>query len=776
MRSSVVSFCLAIGVCSSGVVLAQPAPADRGNGRAPAIVIDGSPVPVAPQTITRDERGRATVRALRLTAPLRIDGRLDEDVYASAPPFGGFVQVVPRYGQPSSENTDVWVSFDQDNIYVSARVHDSAPPEQWVANELRRDTNQLRNNDTFGVMFDTFYDRRSGFAFYTNALGALADYAIVDEGTPNTDWNPVWDVRTGRFDGGWTVEMRIPFKTLRYLSGSAQLWGVQMRRSIRRKNEWAYLNPVPQAMAGPQALNRVSSGGTLAGLDLPAASKNLELKPYALGKVTTDHLRTPPLQSDPDGDVGGDLKYGVTANLTADLTVNTDFAQVEVDEQQVNLTRFNIQLPEKRDFFLEGRGNFDFGRGGGGGGFFGNFGTGGGLTTTSDTPQVFYSRRIGLNRNRVIPILAGGRLTGKAGAWGLGLMNIQTTDEETSGTPDTNFTVLRLKRDILRRSTIGAIVTNRSQSALVEGGDNQAYGADASFAFYQNVTMGGYYAKTQTTNLAGDDESYQGRFDYSPDRYGARVEYLKVGREFNPEVGFLRRTDFRRSYGSLRFSPRPASSRWVRQYRTEGTFEYIVNGAGDLESRSATGRFGIEFESSDQLTVDAGDNFERLFRPFQIAPGVIIPVGSYSFNDATVSYSMGAQRRFSGTVAMQAGEFYDGTILALTLSSARLAILKQFSVEPSFSINRVELPAGDFTSKLYRARTDYGFSPRMFLSALLQWSSADNTFSSNVRYRWEYRPGSELFVVWTDEHDTAPHGPGLRNRAFVVKATRLFRF
>ena len=740
-----------------------------------ALVIDGSPVPDAPATITRDDRGRATVRALRLSEPLRVDGRLDEAIYASAPPFGGFIQVVPKYGAPATERTDVWVMFDADNVYVSAKCFDSAPPEQWVANELRRDTNQLRNNDTFGVMFDTFYDRRSGFAFYTNPLGALADYAIVDEGFPNSDWNPVWEVRTSRFDGGWTVEMRFPFKTLRYLSGANQAWGFQVRRSIRRKNEWAYLSPVPQAASGPQGFNRVSSAGTLGGLDLPAASKNVEVKPYALGKLTTDYLRTPPVEHDPDGAVGGDVKYGVTANLTADVTVNTDFAQVEVDEQQVNLTRFNIQLPEKRDFFLEGRGNFDFGRGGGAF-FFGSTFPAGGLTTTGDTPQVFYSRRIGLNRNRVIPIVAGGRLTGKAGRWGLGVMNIQAGDEEASQTPDTNFTVIRVKRDILRRSTVGAIFTNRSESALVNGGTNQGYGADASLSFYQNVTTGGYYARTQTTGVAGDDESYQGRFDYSPDRYGARIEYVKVGREFNPEVGFLRRADFRRSYGLLRFSPRPKSIKAVRQFRFEGTYEYIVNGAGQLESRSAVGRFGTEFESSDQLTIEGGDNYEHLFRPFAVSPGVVIPPGGYPFTDMTVTYAMGAQRRFSGAVAVQAGQFYDGTILAVTLSGARLAILKQFSVEPSLSVNEVDLPYGSFTTKLYRARTDYGISPRMFLSALLQWSSSDSTFGTNLRYRWEYRPGSELFVVWTDEQDTRPNGIGLRNRAFVVKATRLFRF
>ena len=341
-------------------------------------------------------------------------------------PFGGFIQVAPAYGAESTERTDVWISYDEDNIYVSARCWDSAPPERWISNELRRDTNQLRQNDHIGVMFDTFYDRRSGFLFYTNPLGALADYSVVDEGGSNTDWNPVWESRTGTFDGGWTVEMAIPFKTLRYRSGPDQMWGIQLRRSIRHKNEWTYLNPVPQNLAGPQAFNRISSGGTLVGLDLPPASRNLEVKPYAIARVLTDPLRVPALDNDFDPDLGGDVKVGLTANLTADFTVNTDFAQVEIDEQQVNLTRFSLFFPEKRDFFLEGRGVFDFARGGAGA-------QGGGSTDTAaggaETPYLFYSRRIGLNRNRVIPITVGGRMTGKVGPFGVGVMNIQTGDD-----------------------------------------------------------------------------------------------------------------------------------------------------------------------------------------------------------------------------------------------------------------------------------------------------------------------------------------------------------
>jgi hypothetical protein len=734
--------------------------------------------PAEPNGMARDEAtGKSTIRAIKLREPLRLDGKLDESVYGEAKGFGGMLQASPRYGQPSTERTEIWVMFDGDNIYVAARCWDAAPPDKWIANELRRDTNQMRQNDHFGVGFDTFYDRRSGYMFYANPVGGFSDYSVIDEGAPNTDWNPVWSARTGRFEGGWTLEMAFPFKSLRYTSGTDQVWGIQFRRSIRHKNEWTYWTPVPQNMAGPQALNRVSSYGTVVGLDLPAAGRNIELKPYALGKMTTDRIANPPTRNDNDGDVGGDFKYGVTANLTADLTVNTDFAQVEIDEQQVNLTRFNLFLPEKREFFLEGRGLFDFGRGGAGGGLGGGPG---GVGSSADVPYMFYTRRIGLNRGRVVPIDVGGRLTGKVGAWGVGVLNIQTGDESASASPSTNFTVARIKRDILRRSAIGAMFTNRNNLTSTARGTNQAYGLDAAFGFYENIAIGGYYARTETTGLTGDNASYQAKFDWVPDRYGVRTELLKVGQAFNPEVGFLRRTDFTRSFASGRFSPRPANMRAVRKFTYEASMEYYENGAGAVESRQQTGRFNVEFDNSDFLNVEANANFDLLVTPFAPAAGVSIPAGGYHYNDAVISYSMGQQRHLSGTVGLQFGQYYNGTITALSFSQGRYAILKQFSVEPRLSINRIELPTGNFTQKQFGARTDYGFSPRMFASALLQYSSADRTFSSNVRFRWEYRPGSEFFVVWTDEQNTNPLDPrdrfALRNRAFVVKMTRLFRF
>ncbi len=712
--------------------------------------------------------------AIRLDQPLRLDGRLDETVYSTATGISGFIQSLPKEGAPASERTEAWVFFDGETLYVSARCWDSAPESQWVANELRRDTNQLRQNDTFGVMLDTFHDHRNGFVFYTNPLGARYDFAFTDESNVNPDWNQVWDVRTGRFDGGWTMEMAIPFKSLRYQSGTDEVWGVQLRRVVRRKNEFAYITLIPMAV-GFGGISRASEAATLTGLDLPKASRNVEIKPYGISSLTTDRARAPALVRDPHATGGVDVKYGITANLTADFTYNTDFAQVEVDEQQVNLTRFNLFFPEKREFFLENRGMLDFGRAP----------AAQNTSAVSDVPALYYSRRIGLSGSRTVPVDAGGRVTGKIGNLGVGLMHIQTGDlppapgaptGATAPVPTTGFTVLRLRRDVLRRSTIGAIFTNRSRSATGRG-SNQAYGVDALFALFRNVHLSGYLAQTQNEDVDRDNTSARAAFDYSGDRYGVSLQHSRVGQNFNPEVGFVRRRNFRRSFALARFSPRPTRLDFVRKFTYEGSFDYVLNGFGQLESRDLTGRFNAELENSDQFTVQVSKQYDLLIRPFPIATAVTLPVGGYRFNDVQVSYAFGQQRRASGTASAQLGQFYDGTIATLGYTGARVSVLRPLSIEPTVTINRVRLPAGEFTQKLVRARTDYAFSPRMFVSALVQYSSVENALSSNLRFRWEYRPGSEIFAVYTDERDTmGALASGLRNQAFVVKITRLLRF
>ena len=374
--------------------------------------------------------------------------------------------------------------YDAAHVYVAARLWDTAPEAQWIANDMRRDSFQIINNDTFQVALDTFYDRRNGVAFMVNPIGGFFDYEISDEGNPNSDWNPVWDVQPGRFDGGWTVEMQIPFKSLRYSPGVSQVWGIQLERRVRRKSESSYWTAV-QISARP-GIVRLSAAGTLVGVEAPQQSTRFEIKPYGTGSTVTDRTTDPPFSNRGDGDVGVDAKYGVTQNLTADLTYNTDFAQVEVDQQQVNLTRFGLFFPEKREFFLEGRGIFDFGSGppslgargpNRGGRNASAPGSGGGR---SNVPVVFFSRRIGLEDGQTVPILGGGRLTGKVGLFSIGALNIQTDDEPAVDAESTNFTVIRLKRDILRRSRIGGIYTRRSVSTSGPG-SNEAYGLDAAF-------------------------------------------------------------------------------------------------------------------------------------------------------------------------------------------------------------------------------------------------------------------------------------------------------
>ena len=767
------------------IAAGTPAPVPDGTRFDSDVVIDGPPPPVAPDVITR-EGGQATMRAIRLLAGIQVDGRLDEPVYDAVAPVSDFIQQLPDEGAPATERTDAWVMFDDENFYVAGRCWDSAPPGEWVATEMRRDAFNMLNNDLFGFLIDTFYDRRNALLFYANPLGGFVDQALTNEGNPNRDWNPVWDVKTDRFDGGWTIEMVVPFKSLRYRPTRDQVWGIQLRRTVMRKNEWAYLTLIPISAAGfggRGGVFRVSAAGTLVGLEAPPAGNNLEVKPYAIGGLTSGAAESAALNAgsarwvEGDGKAGVDLKYGVTQNLTADFTLNTDFAQVEVDEQQVNLTRFSLFFPEKREFFLEGRGIFDFARG--------SFRTARSLRQGSvrgggDAPTLFYSRRIGLQGGQAVPIIGGGRLTGKVGAFDVGALNIQTGDETVSGAKDTNFTVLRVKRDLLRRSSIGGIVTNRSLS-LAGDGSNQTYGADATFSFFDSVNLLGYYAKTSTTAVAGRDASYQARFDYGADRYGLEVDHLLVEDNFRPELGFLRRRNFRRTSASGRFSPRPRSIESVRQFVLEASHDYFLTAdTGLLETRQNQVAFQTELENSDQFGVRLSDSYELLQQPFSPSGSdVTIPVGGYGFTDVRLTYALGPQRLLNGRVEVATGGYFDGDITSVDLSRGRVDLLPQLAVEPSVSFNWIDLPGGSFRTDLLRARVNYTFSPRMFFSGLLQYNSANRTLGTNLRLRWEYSPGSELFVVYTEEQDTDPLRPdrydGLRDRGFVIKLTRLFR-
>jgi hypothetical protein len=781
---SVILWALAAALVAAAGVAAGAAAQIPQEG-APQVQIDDPPPPTGGAVINQGGQQGATIRAFRVEETLQIDGVLDEPFYQRVPAVRELVQAVPIEDGEPSELTEVWFGFDDENVYFSAKVWDSEGPGGWVANEMRRDAAQLRSNDHIAVFFDTYYDRRNALAFSATAIGGFSDFQITNEGNPNMDWNPVWETRSALFDGGWSVEMAIPFKVLRYRPGRDQVWGVQVRRSVLRKNEWVFLRALPLSVGagGTSGTFRVSMYGTLVGIEAPPASLNLEVKPYGIAGTRTDLTATPQVSNDGYADAGLDVKYAVTQNLTADFTFNTDFAQVEVDEQQVNLTRFSLSFPEKREFFLESRGIFDFGTSGGG---FGGGGGGGGA------PSLFYSRSIGLQSGQAVPILAGGRLTGKVGSFDVGLMNIQTTEarewfnvlgekDPSIASDPTNFSVLRLRRDVLARSSVGVLFENRSRSVTGQG-SNQAWGVDGSFGLTDDLSVVAYYAQTQTDGATGSDHlSYRGQISYQADEYGASLDHLVVGNDFRPEMGFVRRRDFRQTSAQLRFSPRTESISWIRQITFQGGGSYLENErSGLVETRDYGGGISFAFENSDNFNVSFTNNYENLVQAAGIS-GATIPAGRYEFPEFGVSYRLGPQRSFIGNLSFRWGDYFGGTIRSAGLGGGRIEVTPQISLEPSISFNWIDLPnalePGRYDQHVAVTRLTYTLSPRAYVSGLVQYNSRSEVVSGNFRFRWEWAPGSELFLVYTEDRSTEvlDRWSELSNRGFVIKVTRLLR-
>ena len=709
--------------------------------------------------MARDAAGRVTARAVRIEQRLDIDGRLDDAVYARVQPMTDFIQNDPVEGAPASERTEVWILFDDEYVYLSARCWESRP-DRLRATEMRRDNTNIAQDDNLAWAFDTFYDRRNGMLFEVNAAGGRMDGQTSNEGRSNFDWNPIWQVEATRFDGGWTVETAIPFKSLRYRPGPAQLWGFNLRRRNRWKNELSYLRPVPAGL-GARGL-RPSLLAPLVGIEAPPGSRNLEVKPFAIADLTTDTAATPALRNAGSGNAGLDVKYGLTQNLTADFTLNTDFAQVEADEQQVNLTRFGLFFPEKREFFLENRGTFEFGGEGG------------------DTPTLFHSRLIGLQARRAVPVQAGARLTGRVGDFDVGVVQMRTGAEEVSGAETTDFSVVRLKRDILRSSSIGVLMTRRSVS-LRGPGASGTYGVDGGFSFLDNqLVVDTYWARTETPEAAGSEASWRANVEYDGDRYGFEAERLVIGDDFRPEVGFVRRRDMARSQGRVRFSPRLPAAPAIRKLSWSGGIDYIENGRGILETREGDAEFGIEFENSDRLAVRYARSYERLVEPFSITSEISIPTGGYDFEAFRAELVLGAQRVASGRFRLEHGTFFSGHKTELAVSRGRLQLTQRISTEPTYAFSLVDLAEGRFTTHLAGSRVTFTVTPLMFTSALIQYNSSNNTAATNIRFRWEYQPGSELFVVYNEQRSTPLLQPRLlepiQNRAVVVKLTRLLRF
>ena len=692
------------------------------------------------------------IEAMRIEGPIKVDGLLDEWEWQQPEVATGFVQREPDEFTAASEVTEIRVIYTPTTLYVGVRCFDDSP-EEIVAAEMGRDVPLFRD-DSIVLLLDTFHDHRNAYFFETNPTASRTDGLVTDEGRDfNIDWDGVWSVASTIDAEGWTAEIAIPFRTLRY-DASLTTWGLNIRRGIRRKNETVFWAPIGL----DSDLFRVSKAGHLNGISGIASSVNLNVKPYLRGSVED----TPETGTVEDGEPGIDVKWGVTRGLSLDLTVNTDFAETEVDEQRLNLTRFSLFFPEKREFFLENAGIFEFGSPGDRGG---------------PLFRLFFSRRIGLSpdEGEEVPMDWGIRLAGKQGEWSIGLLDAQTDILETplEQVPENNWSVVRLKRNIGARSTVGIEATQRYAS----GDDhNQTIGVDFDLRPTNRWWVFGYAAASDDPGPDDDAHILSMGAEWTSAFWQFEGQIADNGENFNPEAGFLRREGVTRYKSEVRYRPRPEQSR-IRNYDFSGEVDLYVRPDGSTESLDTQADFfGFELRSGDFVSLFSQYKEEGLLESFEIVDGVVIPEGEYSFLDGGLFYRTSQARPVFLRGALVAGEFYDGDRRASRLTAV-FRPSRYLRGEAAWNWTDVKLPSGDFTTNIMRFRLSASFSPDMGLDGLFQYNDEEELLSFNVRYNWMYRPGSDLFVVLNQAWD-APHGiSGLdrRDTQLIVKFTYLWQ-
>ncbi|MEW6322376.1 MAG: DUF5916 domain-containing protein [Acidobacteriota bacterium] len=705
--------------------------------------------------------------AARVAEAPTLDGEvLGDPVWAQAVPITGFWQEQPDEGQPSSERTEVRVVFTGDTLYVGVVAYDR-DPASIIVSDLRRDA-PLDDSDSFQMIFDTYRDRQNGFVFGTNPAGIEYDGQVTNEGQGggglgpgqmqargagggfNVNWDGAWAVRARTSDIGWSAEFAIPFRTLRFPSGSDQTWGVNFQRNIRRRNERAYWSPIPRQFN----LYRLSLAGAMTGLQTPVL-RNFKVTPYVLGNLLTSGVR--PAGTVALGDAGADVKYNLTPSLTLDATVNTDFAQVEVDEEQVNLDRFTLFFPEKRPFFLENAGFFNVGNAG--------------------EVDLFFSRRIGIGPGgEGVPIIGGGRVSGKAGRFNVGLLNMQTGDYR-GALAGSNFTVTRVSRDLPNRSSIGGIFTNRQGVGdLAKARDyGRTYAVDGKWGIGQSTIVSGFLAKTDTPGVAVDDYAYNLRSQINTVRWDLNLGYQEVGSGFNPEVGFLSRRGYRKPDVFLMTRFRPANPFKLQEIRPHTSYR----GFWGMDGFQETGFWHLDshwqFRDSTEIHTGMNITHEGVRRPFEIYPGVIVPPGSYSHQEAQLVAMSNQGAPVSVSMRATIGGFFGGDRVSLS-PALRMRSGERLTAELSYQRNDIDLPWGQFVTNLVRSRVSYSFTPRAFVQALVQYNDRADLWSMNLRFGWIQAANTGLFVVYTDTRGLYDlfERPERTDRSLIVKFSRMF--
>jgi hypothetical protein len=679
------------------------------------------------------QNGQKVVHAVRARTALTIDGSLDDSAWIDAEPVSDFVQQEPDVDMPASEPTEVRILFDEGALYFGIRCTDRVPGGV-VARELRRD-NPLAGDDRFEIVLDTFHDRRNGYHFVINPLGTQYDAEIAGEGLDvNVEWDERWWSATRIDDRGWTAEIMIPLTSLRS-ARDIDTFGVNFKRFIRRKNETAQWTAWDRDFTFLQ----VSQAGQLQGVGALHTGLKLRVKPYVLGGAERDIAANPAAHR--VSDIGLEvLKFSLTPGLTAELTVNTDFAQTEVDEAVVNLTRFPVFFPEKREFFLERAGIFEFGPGGRRGG------------QAERNLQMYFSRRIGLTENREpVPIIGGAKLTGRAAGLDVGLLNVQTDDFEEA--PGSNYTVFRARRNVLARSNVGLFVSNRQSS----GSDfNRVIGTDANFTLFKNTDVMGFIGKSWTPGRNGDDWVGRAKYNWTSDLYEVFVEHLYVGPDFQHDVGFVRRRDVRRSNAVGVWEPRPGVLD-IRNLVFRGELVYLTDSGGRLLTRDQIAQATSRWQSDDALRFNTTDTFDRLDQPFGIATGISIPPGDYRFRDNFVEFEGSGRRPLSGRIRAGRGDFYGGTRQYFQVAPS-FKPLPLVSLETGYEFNDVSLPQGSFTTHVLNARVNLNLSNRWLTTTLAQYDSASDQHVLFFSLNYIYRPGDDVFVVFNRSTQGADTG------------------
>lgn len=694
------------------------------------------------------------------TAP-KIDGDLSDDVWKDIPPITTFTQVWPSDGSLATEDTEVRIAYDKDNLYFAFKFYDKNP-ELIRAKNLERGGRNDRDDHAY-IGLDTFGDGRNAYLFEMNALGTQDDATITDETLTITSfsWDAVFRSETIIDDEGWSMEVSIPFRQLRFPDTEELEFGLMLSRTINRKNERVMWPPIGLEFGNFTALAAVSQYGKLKGIRDINRGRNLEIKPYVIGGVqeSRDSLSQQDTEFDYERELGLDLKYGITSNLTMDLTVNTDFAQVEADNVQLNLTRFNLFFPEKREFFLERSGLFEHGN----------------LRST----QTFFSRRIGLTNQ----ILAGARMTGQIGRFSVGALNIETGDKfnQIFGDNSANNTVARVRTDILERGTVGAIFTNLEEST----GFNRTLGVDAQYRFGSSSSFKTWYTNVWDSDPQLNDAAGHASLLLRNDTYLGQLSYTNVGINYNPGLGFVRRTDMREYMIRLGYAPKVEIKAIpsINRFSYEGLYDYIEGQDGNKQTSEIEFSGAIEFSSRDRIALEWDQTFERLTVPFNIRPNATIAAGDYTFSTLQLSGETDSSRRLFGHAYTTYGEFFNGTRTDFG-GGIGFRQSQHLTTEAFLNHSIIDLPIanGEFEATTVSLSILGALNKKLFARSLIQYDNFSRNINANIRVDWIHTPGSDLFFVYNTSYHLTQDGEDLfdpnrnlimNNQVAIVKLTYL---